>query len=64
LKNFEYFDPTSIGDAVALLRQHAGSARVLAGGTDMFLRMHRRAVLPDVIVVKNKIKIKKKKNKE
>jgi carbon-monoxide dehydrogenase medium subunit len=50
LKNFEYFDPTSIGDAVALLHQHAGSARVLAGGTDLFLRMHRRAVLPDVIV--------------
>jgi carbon-monoxide dehydrogenase medium subunit len=50
VKNFEYFDPTSVGDAVALLRQHAGSARVLAGGTDLFLRMHRRAVLPDVIV--------------
>jgi carbon-monoxide dehydrogenase medium subunit len=50
VKNFEYFDPTSIGDAVALLQQHAGSARVLAGGTDLFLRMHRRAVLPDVVV--------------
>jgi len=50
LKNFEYFDPTSVGEAVALLRQHGESAKVLAGGTDLFLRMHRRAVLPDVVV--------------
>jgi len=50
LKNFEYFDPTSVGEAVALLQQHAESAKVLAGGTDLFLRMHRRAVLPDVVV--------------
>ena len=50
MKNFEYFDPTSVGEAVALLQQHAGSAKVLAGGTDLFLRMHRRAVLPDVLV--------------
>ena len=50
MKNFEYFDLTSVGEAVALLRQHAGSAKVLAGGTDLFLRMHRRVVLPDVIV--------------
>jgi len=50
LKNFAYFDPTSVGEAVTLLRQHGGSAKVLAGGTDLFLRMHRRAVLPDVVV--------------
>jgi carbon-monoxide dehydrogenase medium subunit len=50
LNNFEYFDPTSVGEAVALLRQHAGSAKVLAGGTDLFLRMHRRVVMPDVVV--------------
>ena len=50
MKDFEYFDPTSVGEAVALLRQHAGSAKVLAGGTDLFLRMHRRVVLPDVVV--------------
>jgi carbon-monoxide dehydrogenase medium subunit len=50
LKNFEYFDPTSVGEAVTLLRQHAGSAKVLAGGTDLFLRMHRRLVMPDVVV--------------
>ncbi len=50
LKNFEYFDPTSVGEAVQLLRQHAGQAKVLAGGTDLFLRMRRRALLPEVVV--------------
>ncbi len=50
MKNFEYFDPTSVGEAVALLHQHAGSVKVLAGGTDLFLRMHRRLVMPDVVV--------------
>lgn len=50
MKNFEYFDPTSVGEAVQLLRQHAGKAKVLAGGTDLFLRMRRRALMPDVVV--------------
>ncbi|MBM3225529.1 MAG: xanthine dehydrogenase family protein subunit M [Candidatus Tectomicrobia bacterium] len=50
MKNFDYFDPTTVGEAVTLLRQHAGNVKVLAGGTDLFLRMHRRAVLPDVVV--------------
>ena len=50
MKNFEYFDPTSVGEAVVLLQQHAGSAKVLAGGTDLFLHMHRRVVLPEVVV--------------
>jgi carbon-monoxide dehydrogenase medium subunit len=50
LKNFAYFDPTSVGEAVQLLREHAGQAQVLAGGTDLFLRMRRRALMPDVVV--------------
>lgn len=50
MKNFEYFDPTSVGEAVQLLRQHAGKAKVLAGGTDLFLRMRRRVLMPDVVV--------------
>ena len=50
MKNFEYFDPTNVSEAVQLLQQHAGQAKVLAGGTDLFLRMRRRALLPDVVV--------------
>jgi len=50
LKNFAYFDPTSVGEAVQLLQQHGGQAKVLAGGTDLFLRMRRRALMPEVVV--------------
>ncbi len=50
MKNFEYFDPASVSEAVQLLHQHAGQAKVLAGGTGLFLRMRRRALLPDVVV--------------
>jgi carbon-monoxide dehydrogenase medium subunit len=50
LKNFEYFAPTSVSEAVGYLQQYQGSARVLAGGTDLFLRMRHRALMPDVII--------------
>lgn len=50
MKTFEYFAPTSVSEAVAQLQQHAGQARVLAGGTDLFLRMRHRALMPDVII--------------
>lgn len=50
MKNFDYFAPTSVSEAVQLLRQHEGKAKVLAGGTDLFLRMGRRVVLPEVVV--------------
>lgn len=50
MKNFDYFAPISLSEAVQLLRQHEGKAKVLAGGTDLFLRMGRRLVMPDVVV--------------
>ena len=50
MKNFEYFAPTSVSEAVDYLHQHQGRARVLAGGTDLFLRMRHRALMPDVII--------------
>lgn len=50
MRNFAYFDPTSVSEAVDLLHQHAGKAKVLAGGTDLFLRMRHRVVMPEVVV--------------
>jgi carbon-monoxide dehydrogenase medium subunit len=50
LHNFEYFDPTTLSQAVDLLRQHAGNVKVLAGGTDLFLRMRHRAIRPEVVL--------------
>jgi CO/xanthine dehydrogenase FAD-binding subunit len=56
LKNFEYHDPKTVSQAVRLLRKHQGVARVLAGGTDLFLRMRHRALMPDVIIDLKRIK--------
>lgn len=50
MHNFAYYAPTSVEEAVGLLHQHAGQAKILAGGTDLFLRMQRRVVMPEVVV--------------
>ena len=39
LPEFEYIKPGSLSDAAAFLAEHAGEARALSGGTDIFVRM-------------------------
>src|SRR5689334_391576 len=36
-----YFQPTSLDEALALLSQHAGRARIVAGGTDVLVELQR-----------------------
>jgi len=36
---FEYLEPASVAEAVALLSQYGERARVLAGGTDLIVQM-------------------------
>lgn len=50
MHNFTYFDPKTVSQAVRLLQKYQGTAKVLAGGTDLFLRMRHRAVLPEVVI--------------
>lgn len=50
MKNFEYFAPQTVSEAIDVLRQQTGSVKALAGGTDLFLRMRHRALLPDTVV--------------
>ena len=56
MKSFDYFAPQSLGDATALLRRYGTKAKLLAGGTDLFIRMERRAVEPGVVVDLKKIR--------
>ena len=56
MKSFDYFAPQSLGDATALLRRYGTKARLLAGGTDLFLRMERRVVEPGVVVDLKKVR--------
>ena len=54
--SFDYFAPQSLGDATALLRRYGTKAKLLAGGTDLFLRMERRVVEPGVVVDLKKVR--------
>jgi aerobic carbon-monoxide dehydrogenase medium subunit len=47
---FHYFAPQSVGEALALLAEHAEDARVLAGGQSLVPLMNMRLVHPGVLV--------------
>ena len=52
MHNFEYAAPTSVAEAVQILSKHNGSAKPLAGGTDLIdqirLGRHKPAVVVDI----------------
>ncbi|HEV8575267.1 MAG TPA: xanthine dehydrogenase family protein subunit M [Dehalococcoidia bacterium] len=43
MRPFEYHAPTSLDEAISLLREHGESARPLAGGTDLVVQMKENA---------------------
>lgn len=47
---FEYARPTSVAEAVALLAERGAAARVLAGGTDLIIRLRDGTVTPSLVV--------------
>jgi aerobic carbon-monoxide dehydrogenase medium subunit len=47
---FRYFAPQSVGEALALLAEHADEVRVLAGGQSLVPLMNMRLVHPDVLI--------------
>ncbi|MGA9597757.1 MAG: FAD binding domain-containing protein, partial [Acidimicrobiia bacterium] len=49
-KDFEYHRPTTLQEASQLLADHPGTARVLAGGTDLIAWLRDGAVDPDLVV--------------
>jgi carbon-monoxide dehydrogenase medium subunit len=55
LKDFDYAAPTALEEAVALLAQHNGSAKILAGGTDIIVQLREGLKDADVVVDVKKI---------
>jgi carbon-monoxide dehydrogenase medium subunit len=50
LPAFEYLAPRTLSEACSLLAEHGRKAAVLAGGTDLLLRMKRREKTPRYLV--------------
>lgn len=50
MRAFSYERPTALADAVALLGLHGEDARVLAGGTDLVIRLRDGTYAPKVVV--------------
>ena len=55
LKEFQYFSPTTVVEAVSVLKDYASRAKVLAGGTDLLPLMKLRAVTPECIISLKKV---------
>ncbi len=50
MRPFAYARPADLGSAVALLAEHGADARVLAGGTDLIIRLRDGTYTPSVVI--------------
>jgi carbon-monoxide dehydrogenase medium subunit len=50
MKSFTYVRPDSLDEALTLLEKHGPAAIVLAGGTDLAVRLRTGRILPEVVI--------------
>lgn len=50
MRSFEYFEPASVAEAVELLSRYKGTAKVLAGGTDLLVDMKSGRYAPECLI--------------
>lgn len=55
MRPFEYFEPATLADAVALLGRYNGQASILAGGTDLLVEIKEQLKQPDYVINIKKI---------
>ncbi len=55
LPKFEYLEPKELGEALELLKKYKNDIKILAGGTDLLVRMKQRLVIPKFILNISKI---------
>ena len=55
MRNFDYLEPTTVAEACAMLKQHAGEAKVFAGGAHVTILMKQGLYQPKALVNLKKI---------
>jgi len=50
MSNFEYFEPKTIKEAGPLLIKYRGKASLIAGGTDLVVRMKQNMINPQYLI--------------
>lgn len=50
MRPFAYARPATLAEAVALVSRHGAAARILAGGTDLIIRLRDGTLRPDVVI--------------
>jgi aerobic carbon-monoxide dehydrogenase medium subunit len=55
MRNFDYLEPTTVAEACTLLKQHAGEAKVFAGGSHLTILMKQGLYQPKALVNIKKI---------
>lgn len=55
MRRFDYFEPQTLYEAIALLSRHNGTANVLAGGTDLLVEIKEQICKTDHVVNIKKI---------
>ena len=55
MRNFAYLEPTTVAEACALLKQHAGEAKVFAGGSHLTILMKQGLYQPKALINIKKI---------
>lgn len=54
-QNFTYLAPGSMKELYAMLKKSSGTARILAGGTDILVELHNNWIAPDCLIDIKKI---------
>lgn len=55
MREFRYLEPRTVPEACRMLAEHAGRAKLLAGGTDLVIQMHTGRHQPEAIIYVGRI---------
>jgi carbon-monoxide dehydrogenase medium subunit len=50
MRSFQYARPQALAEVLELLDEHGSSARILAGGTDLIVRLRTGRDLPSIVI--------------